>query len=105
MTWDKPNTPAKWLLLFSPPVMCVVAPIAGGLFHPHSDYWMDWSVRGLFLATVSSLGISIWLARHNPSFGEKFGCFLICFVIYLAVNSAVSFAGCMTALKVFPGTF
>ena len=101
MTWDKPNTPAKWLLLFAPPAMCVVATVIGGLVDPKNADWMGWALVGLLLATISSFALSIKLALKNDSFGAKLGCFIICFVIYMVVNGAVSFAGCAAGSAVF----
>jgi len=103
MTWDKPNTPLKWLMLFAPPAMCVVATVAGGLIDPKDGDWMGWALMGLLAATVSSLGISGWLARKNTSAGDKFACALVIFAILMVVNCAVSFAGCAAGSTMLPG--
>jgi hypothetical protein len=103
MTWDKPNTPLKWVMLLAPPSMCVLATIFGGIIDPKDGDWTGWALVGLLAATVSSLGMSGWLARKNPSFGAKFGCFLACFALYMVINGAVSFAGCAVGFQFLPG--
>jgi len=101
MTWDKPTTPLGWLLLFAPPSCCVLLTLVGGLINPKDGDWMGCSLIGLLLATVSSFGLSIWLARKNTSFGAKLGCFILCFILYMVINFAVSFAGCAAGSAVF----
>jgi hypothetical protein len=103
MTWDKPNTPLKWLALFSPPAMCVIATVAGGLIDPADGNWMGWALMGLLAATISSIGLSGWLARTNPSGGDKVACGLLIFAILMVVNFAVSFAGCAAGSTMLPG--
>ena len=102
MTWDKPNTLPKWLMLFAPPGMCVIATIAGGLIDPSDGDWMGWALMGLLAATVSSLGLAGYLARKNPSTGGKFGCTLVIFAILMVDNCAVSFAGCAAGSTMLP---
>ena len=102
MTWDKPKNGWQWLMLLVPAGICVVATAAGALAQPKDGDWMGWAVVGLMIATVTSFGLSIWLARKNPSMGEKIGCAVVCFGILMAVNSAVSFAGCAVGWATLP---
>ncbi len=102
MTWDKPKNALQWLLLFAPPAICVLATLAGGLIEPKDGDWMGWAIVGLFIATLTSFVLSIWLARVNPSAGGKIGCALVCFSILMAVNFAVSFAGCAVGWSTLP---
>jgi hypothetical protein len=103
MTWDKPKNGRQWLLLFAPAGICVLLTVAGGLIDPKEGDWMAWSLVGLFIATVFSFGLSIWLARVNPSVGGKIGAALVCFVIFMLVNGTVSFAGCALGSTMLPG--
>jgi hypothetical protein len=103
MTWDKPNTPLKWLTLFAPPAMCVIATVAGGLIDPKEGNWMAWALMGLLAASVTSLGLSGYLARKNDSGGATLACILVIFGIYMVVNCAVSFAGCAAGSSFLPG--
>lgn len=64
---------------------------------------MGWALAGLAMATLLSFFLSIWLARVNPSSGSKAGCALVCFAIFMAVNGAVSFAGCAVGSTMLPG--
>jgi hypothetical protein len=102
MTWDKPKNGQQWLLLFLPAGICVLSTLVGGLVQPKDGDWIAWALVGLFIATILSFALSVWLARVNPSAGEKFGCALVCFAILMAVNGAVSFAGCATAFATLP---
>ena len=103
MTWDKPKSGRGWLLLCLPPSACVLLTVAGGLIDPKEGNWMAWSLVGLLIATFSSFGLSIWLARVNPSIGGKIGATLLCFFIFVLVNGAVSFAGCAVGSTMLPG--
>jgi hypothetical protein len=103
MTWDKPKNAGQWLLLFAPPGICVLSTVMGGLVNPKEGNWMAWALLGLLIASFVSFGLSIWLARVNPSPGGKIGCALVCFTILMAVNFAVSFAGCAVGSTMLPG--
>ena len=103
MSWDKPKSAGQWLLLAVPPLCCVLATVAGAIIDPKEGNWMAWSLIGLFLATISSFALSIWLARVNPTAGGKIGTALLCFVIFMVVNGAVSFAGCAVGSSFLPG--
>jgi hypothetical protein len=103
MNWDKPKNGKQWIVLFIPASMCVAATILGGLIAPQEGDWMAWALMGLALATVTSFGLSIWLARVNPSPGGKVGTAILCFVIFMIVNGAVSFAGCAIGSNFLPG--
>jgi len=103
MTWDKPKTAGGWLLLCAPPSACVLLTLAGGLIDPKEGDWMGWSLVGLFIATVTSFGLSIWLSRKNPTIGGKIGGTIVCFIIFMVVNGAVSFAGCAVGGTMLPG--
>jgi hypothetical protein len=102
MTWDKPKSARQWFVLFVPAGICVLSTLAGGLAQPNDGDWIGWAVGGLMIAAVVSLGQSIWLARINASTGDKVSCALVCFAILMAVNGAVSFAGCATAFATLP---
>jgi len=102
MTWDKPKNAVQWLVLFIPAGVCVLATLLGGVIRPKDGDWMGWALMGLLLATIISFGQSIWLARVNPSPGGKVGCALACFAIMMAVNGAVSFAGCAVGSTMLP---
>ena len=102
MTWDKPKTGRQWLLLFAPPGICVLSTLMGGLCDGKDGDWIAWALGGLLIATLTSFGMSIWLARVNSSAAAKIGCALICFAILMAVNGAVSFAGCAVGWAVLP---
>ena len=102
MTWDKPKNARQWLLLSAPPGICVLSTLAGGLLDPKDGDWIAWALVGLLIATVTSIGLSIWLARVNLSGGAKIGCALICFAILMAVNCGVSFAGCAVGWSTLP---
>ena len=102
MTWNKPKNGWQWLLLLSPASICVLATAVGAVVQPKDGDWMAWALVGLFIATLMSIGLSIWLARVNPSAGEKVGCAILCFVILMAVNGAVSFAGCALGWATLP---
>jgi hypothetical protein len=102
MTWDKPKNARQWLVLLVPAGICVLSTLAGALLEPKDGDWMSWALAGLFIATLISLGQSIWLARINPSMEGKVGAALVCFAILMAVNSAVSFAGCAVGWSTLP---
>jgi hypothetical protein len=102
MTWDKPKTSRQWLTLFVPAGICVLSTLAGGLLQPKDGDWMGWAIVGLLIATLISFVLSIRLARVNPSPGGKIGCALVCFAILMAVNGAVSFAGCAVGWSTLP---
>jgi len=103
MTWDKPKNTQQWLLLFLPAALCVLPTLMGGLLEPKNGGWIAWSLMGLLLATLTALVLSVWLARVNPTSGGKMGCAILCFVIFMAVNGAVSFAGCAVGWSTLPG--
>jgi hypothetical protein len=103
MTWDKPKNAKQWALLFVPAGICVLATILGGLVDPREGDWMGWAIVGLLIASAVSVGLSIWLARGNASWGDQFACALVCFLILMAVNCAVSFAGCAVGATMLPG--
>jgi len=90
-------------MLFAPPAMCVLATLAGGVLDPKEGNWTGWALVGLFIATISSFVLSIWLARVNPTPGGKIGCALACFAILMVINAAVSFAGCAVGFATLPG--
>jgi hypothetical protein len=102
MSWDKPKSGPQWLVLFAPASICVLSTLAGGLIDPQDGNWMAWSIIGLLIATVSSFGLSIWLARVNDSPGAKIGSAIVCFIILMLVNGAVSFAGCAVGWSTLP---
>ncbi len=104
MTWDKPKSGRQWLVLLAPAGICVLATAVGALVDSKNGDWMGWAICGLAIATLMSFGLSIWLARLNPSPGAKFACALICFAILMAINGAVSFAGCAAGLAALPGS-
>jgi hypothetical protein len=89
-------------MLFAPAGIIVLSTLAGGLIQPANGDWIAWAVVGLVIATVISFVLSIWLARNNPSAGGKIGCALLCFAILMAINSAVSFAGCAVGWSTLP---
>jgi type IV secretory pathway TrbD component len=103
MTWDKPKNAGQWLLLFAPPGICVASTLLGAVVHPEAGDWMAFSLIGLFIATLVSFGLSIWLARVNPLYGDKIACALACFAILMVVNCAVCFAGCAVGSTMLPG--
>jgi len=103
MTWDKPKNFGHWLLLLIPAGICVLATVAGGVFEPQDGNWMGWALVGLVIAAVTSLAQSIWLARVNPTPSGKIGVALLCFVLLMVVNCAVSFAGCAVGGSFLPG--
>jgi len=101
MTWDKPKNARQWLLLFTPPALCVVSTLLGGLADPKEGNWIPWSLVGLLLATVTAFCLSIWLARVNTTTGSKIGCAILCFCILMIVTGTVSVAGCAAGMSVF----
>jgi len=103
MTWAKPKKAWQWMVLFIPAGICVVATLAGGLIDPKEGNWMAWALIGLFIATLTSFGLSIWLARANKSIGAMLACTVVCFAILMVVNFAVSFAGCALGSTMLPG--
>jgi hypothetical protein len=102
MTWDKPNTPLKWLILFAPPAMCVVTTIAGDIFDREYGDWIAWAFCGFFLATISSLFISGWITRKGASLGAQFACCIGWIAIYTLVDCAILFAAFTVGSRVLP---
>jgi hypothetical protein len=103
MSWDKPKSGKGWLILCIPPSFCVVLTALGAVIDPKDGNWMGWSLIGLGLALVSAFGISIWLVRLNKTAGSVIGAFLLCFICYLLIICAVSFAGCAAGSTFLPG--
>jgi hypothetical protein len=101
MTWDKPKKPWQWLLLLTPPAICVISTLLGGLILPKNGDWTSFALVGLFIATITAFGLSIWLARVNPTAGGKIACTILCFFIFMVVTGGVSAAGCAVGFSAF----
>ena len=64
---------------------------------------MGWALVGLFIATLLTFVLSIRLSLSNPTTGSKICCAILCFIIMMTINFAVSFAGCAVGSQFLPG--
>jgi hypothetical protein len=109
-TWAKPTNLWQWLLLLTPAMVSISAPLLGGLVerwtHPSvSDPYapLGWGFFGLLIALAMSPAIGAWLARKNVSPGKKAVAGAVCTLVIIVVNSFAAFAGCaVLAIGVAP---
>ena len=103
-TWAKPANLWQWLLLFTPALVSIAAPLLGDLLDPwlypnksaegHAWAWTIWGFIGLLIALLMSAALGFWLARNNDSFGKKAIGAAVCTLALIGVNGFVAFAGC-----------
>ena len=107
MTWAKPANIWQWLLLFTPAMVSIAAPLLGTFIEPwiHPNQTADvrayaplgWGFFGLLIALVLSPVLGRWVARNNPTPGKKMLAGGLCTLALIIVNSCVAFAGCAAA--------
>lgn len=111
MTWAKPANVWQWLLLFTPAMVSISAPLLGALFEPwiHPNQTADarawaplgWGFFGLLIALVMSPAIGVWLARKNVSPGKKALAGAVCTLVILVANGSVAFASCAATVALW----
>ena len=103
-TWAKPANVWQWLLLFTPAMVSISAPLLGALIEPwihpnasgearyYAPVW--WGFIGSSVALLMSPALGLWLARKNVSPGKKSLAGAVCTLVIIGMNGFVAFAGC-----------